>query len=288
MLRTGGKWHMAHLEWVAALGILLLLFWDFGPGIVDLARRALKAPRQDVWQQVQTGGAIRFGVDSNDWPFAAVDAEGHYVGLSPDLGRALAELIGVEVEFVPVGHDGAYDALYLGQCDSLIGVLENDPAHLANFIYSGAYFDAGQVVIVKCDLPPDGECTASRPDNLRGKRVAVELGSEADAAARRVARRTPEVTLFTYDSPGEALEALEGGQADVALTDAVWARQAVAGRADLRILPKTVQPYPLALATRADSPRLRTTLSRALAQLEKEGKLEEIISRWLEEQGPSE
>ncbi|MBN1887122.1 MAG: amino acid ABC transporter substrate-binding protein [Thermoflexales bacterium] len=232
---------------------------------------------------MQTGGAIRFGVDSNDWPFAAVDAEGQFVGLNPDLGRTLAERIGVKVEFVPVGYDGAYDALYVGRCDSLIGVVENDPARLANFIYTGAYFDAGQVVITRCGEASNSERTAARSADWGGKRIAVELGSEADAAARHVARRTPEVTLLSYDSPGEALEALKNGQADVALAEAVWARRAVAGQTALRILPETVQPYPLALATRADSPRLRTALSRALAQLEKEGKLEAIVSRWLEE-----
>jgi len=279
-------------RWSAVIGLLLLVtvVWDFGPGMVGMARKLLRGSREDAWQQVQAGGAIRFGVDSNDWPFAAANEEG-YVGLNVDLGRALADALGVQADFVPVGYDGAYDALRLGQCDALIGVLENDPARLGDFIYTGSYFDAGQVVIsligtlINAD---DADINLSafirvyqRPD-LQGKRIAVELGSEADAAARWLARRTLGVTLVERDSANAALEAVRQGQADVGMADAVWARQAVSKEAGWAVAPGSVWPYPLALAVRADSARLQSALSRALAQLEVEGKLAAILSRWLD------
>jgi polar amino acid transport system substrate-binding protein len=268
--------------------LLIALGWDFGPQVVGAARKLFSAPRQDAWQQVQTGGQIRFGVDSNDWPFAAVDGQGQYVGLNADLGRALGERLGVPVQFVPVGYDGAYDALLLERCDALIGVLENDPARLADFVYTGAYFDAGQVVIGTRMNTEGVDCSGLKSfirtnpcPNVQGKRIAVELGSEADAAARWLARRTSGVTLIERDSAQQALEALESGEADVAIADAVWARQAVAKHPGLNLVPGSVRPYPLAIAVRADSPRLQTALGRALAQLEAEGALEALIARWL-------
>jgi polar amino acid transport system substrate-binding protein len=267
------------------------LVLDFGSGIVETLRAIWQGPRQDVWQQVQANQAIRFGVDSNDWPFAAVDAQGQYVGLNVDVGRALGHALGVQIEFVPVGYDGAYDALLVGKCDALIGGLENDPARLADFIYTGAYFDAGQVMIVKAGTQINTADTnlgflsaltgAPHKYDLRGKRIAVELGAEADAAARQAARRTLNVTRVERNSPAEALEAIASGQADVAFAEMVWARQALARRAEFHIAG-IIQPYPLAIAVRANSPRLQTALNQGLAQLKASGELADIAARWLD------
>ncbi len=266
-------------HWSLVVGLLLLfvaLAWDFGPETIRLLRGLVAVPHQDAWQQVQAGGTLVFGVDSNDWPFAAVDGQGQYVGLNADLGRALGEKLGAQAQFVPVGYDGAYDALLLRRCDALIGVLENDPAKLADFIYTGSYFDAGQVIISLRE-----SVNQASENDLRGKRVAVELGSEADAAARWLARRTAGVALIERDSAELALKAVANGEADVAMADAVWARQVVGSYTGLAILPGTVRPFPLAIAVRADSPRLQTALTRVLAQLEAEGALTAIIERWL-------
>lgn len=279
--------------WLLATGLVFLvaLGLDFGPGLLATARRLWSGPRQDVWQQVQTDQVIRFGVDVNDWPFAAMDGQGGYIGLNVDLGRALAQAMGLQAEFRPAGYDSAYDMLRLGQCDALIGMLENDPARLADFIYTGAYFDAGQVVVLPINkLAPGTDCPGAsfilppaRPClDLSGQRIAVELGSEADAAARWLARRTPGVTLVERDSPELALAAVAAGLADACLADAVWARAAVARQPQFHILPDRVRPYPLALAVQADSPRLRAALARALAQLQTNGTLETILAQWLD------
>ncbi len=273
---------------LALLAITLIL--DFGPGAIRLARELWAGPRQDVWRQVQAGGVIRFGVDLNDWPFAVVDAQGQVTGLNVDLGRALAHKMGLQAQFVHVGYDGAYDALRLKQCDALIGALENDPARLADFIYTASYFDAGQVMIGR---RMNTDCTdfdktlsvfirVNPCPDLQNRRIAVELGSEADAAARRLARRTPGVTLIECDSPEQALEAVRSGQADLAIADAIRARQMLARQTGLFIAPQAVQPYPLALAVRADSPRLQTALNHALAQVQTEKTWPAILERWLD------
>ncbi len=284
----GGRWKAPLLS-VFCFLLSVTFILDWGPGALRLAREWLAGPRQDMWQQVHDEGTIRFGVDSNDWPFAAVDGQGQYMGLNVDLGRRLAEAMGVQAQFVPVGYDGAYDALRMKQCDALIGALENDPARVAEFIYTGAYFDAGQVVL---RTQMNADCTDSKNSSvfvrvnpctdLGGQRIAVELGSEADAAARQIARRTPGVTLIERDSAELALEAVASGAADAAIADAVWARQAVAKRPEFSILPGSVQPYPLAIAVRADSPRLQTALNRALMKLEADGALDTILARWLD------
>src|SRR5437763_1424275 len=57
--------------------------------------------------------------------------------------------------------------------------------------------------------------------DLTGRRVGVELGSDADLAARRLlATQMPGMILVSdYHSAGEALAALVAGQVDAAVCD---------------------------------------------------------------------
>jgi len=147
-----------------------------------------------------------------------------------------------------------------------------DPRRVWDFRYTAPYFDAGLVLIVPI--------TSTFDSDLRGRTLAVELGSEGDSRARWLARRTVGLRVLTYDTPAEAMQAVEAGLADAALTDTAMARQYVAAHPELRVGPRqTSSPY--VLAVRADAPELLRRLNWALEQIRSDGTLERIIARWL-------
>ena len=244
--------------------------------VAAIAVHAAVRPPDKTWRLVQQSGVVRFGTDPNYWPFEGLTTSGEFAGLDMDLARELAQRLGLRAEFVVIGSDGLYDALTARRCDAVISALAPDAKRTWDFAYTAPYFDEGLVFVVPATS------TARLGNNLTGRTVAVEFGSDGDTRARWLARRTVGLQILARETPAEAMQAVEAGLADAALTDTATARQHVATRPALRIGPRqTSSPY--VIAVRADAPDLVRALDRTLAQVKAEGTLERIVARWLDQ-----
>jgi ABC-type amino acid transport substrate-binding protein len=240
--------------------------------IAGIGVSAVKRPADKTWQQVQGSGVVRFGMDAGFMPFDGLTASGEFTGLDADLARELARRLGLRAEFMQVGADRLYDTLLTGQYDAIVSALTPDAVRTRDFIYTAPYFDAGLVLVVP---------TGANVSDLRGRTLAAEIGSDGDDRARWLARRTVGLRVLERDTPDEALQAVESGQADAALSDTAAVRQYVAAHPALRVGPRqTSNPY--VLAVRANAPELARALDRALAQVKADGTLERITARWLD------
>ncbi|MER3544174.1 MAG: hypothetical protein C4311_06095 [Chloroflexota bacterium] len=254
---------------VLALALAGLAVWWLVQGI------ASGAP-DDSWERVRARGVLRIGSDLSYPPFGFVDERGQHAGLDVDLGRALAARLGLRAEFVNLGYDGLYDALYAGQVDVLISGLVIDSLRMDDFAYTQPYFNAGQVLVVRRDGPsPQGM------GDLAGLRLAVELGSDGDVEARRWARRLPGLEVQPWPDPLEALTAVEAGRADVALVDAISARAALRDHPALRISGEPVTYEPYAVVVRRRDQSLFEVMERTLNALRADWTLGQLFERWL-------
>ncbi len=264
---THTSYPISRFKWVLGIMVLAIVL---GADVFTAKGTPLQPDR--TWAGIQKSGAIRFGMDAGFMPFDGMTATGEFVGIDADLARELARRLGLRAEFVQIGADRLYDTLDAHQCDALISALSPEAARLKDFRYSDFYFDAGLVSVVP---------SASRLDDLTGRTLAVEAGSEGDTRARWLARRTVGLRVLQRDTPEEALQAVEAGQADAALTDTATARQYVARHPALRLGPRQTSAH-YTLAVRADSPDLLHALNRALAQVKADGTLERILAQWLD------
>lgn len=258
---------ISNLKWVLVTAALIAMV-----GADVITARGTPLQPDKTWAGIQKSGAIRFGMDAGFMPFDGMATTGEFVGIDADLARELARRLGLRAEFIQIGADRLYDTLDAKQCDALISALSPEAVRLKDFRYSDFYFDAGLVLVAP---------SASRLDDLTGRTLAVETGSEGDTRARWLARRTVGLRVLQHDTPDEALQAVEAGQADAALTDTATARQYVAGHPTLRLGPRQTSAH-YALAVRADSPDLLRALNRALAQVKADGTLERILAQWLD------
>lgn len=218
--------------------------------------------------------ALRVGVDPANPPFAFYNGD-TLTGLDIDLAVALGQKLGVPIQFIPLGYDGLYDALKIGQVDALIAAIPIDPARTGLARYSTPYFNAGLALI-------SAESNAIHTmRDLPGKQLALEFGSEADAEARRWLRRILPFTILPYAQPDHALDAVRLGAADAALVDFVTARLYLRDHPEWahRLIPVSV--LPIAIATHADHQRLSAALDRALASLFQNGTIERLLEVWL-------
>ncbi|PDW04703.1 ABC transporter substrate-binding protein [Candidatus Viridilinea mediisalina] len=227
-----------------------------------------------VWASVRAQGTLRIAVDVGFRPFA--DQHGsELVGYDIDLARAIAERLGLRVEFVPTGFDALYDSLTSGRADMIASALPYAPEQGYRARFSHFYFDAGQVLVVPSAAPNHN------PTDLAGRVVGVALGSEGDTLARRMLGDGGHFQLIAdYNTPDEALEALRREQLDAVITDNVSALSAVQHTPGLRI-DRALTSEPFALGLPRAAFQLEAEVNRALTQLRHEGFLEELNQRWL-------
>jgi ABC-type amino acid transport substrate-binding protein len=220
-------------------------------------------------------GEMRVGLDPSRPPFAFFDADGGYAGIEIDLARELGVAFGVEVVLVPLGFDGLYDALQTNQVDVVIAGLQPDfGAARRGVVYSRHYFDAGLVLV--------GPDAIGGMTDLPGYALAYEFGSVADALAHRWLRRVRPFELRPYQLPIHTLQAVEYGEADVALVDAVTARRYLRDSPALMAgSPVSVTHAWYTVTIREGRGELLRAVNDTLNDLDDTGRLEALVGAWL-------
>jgi polar amino acid transport system substrate-binding protein len=253
---------VAVTAWLWALaGVLFAIRWNSVPRPEPSARALFPY------------GEMRIGIDASSPPFAVATADDLF-GLEIDLGRALAEALGIPARFVNMGYDGLYDSLRADQVDVVIAQLTYDPQLTASARYTRPYYNAGLVLV----------SPAARPlramTDLPGHALAYEFGAEADSEARRWLRRVLPFDQRPYELPAYALDAVRLGQADAALVDATSARIYQRTYSDWQVETNPVTDSLYVIASRADRPALAARVDSALAALEADGLLAQMIDKW--------
>ncbi len=183
----------------------------------------------------------------------------------------------VSVEFVYLGYDGLYDALATGQVDMLLAALVVLPEKTADFAYSRSYFDAGQILMIKAGTTDIGSMR-----DLKGKSVAVELGSAGHVEASRWQRRLGDLTIWPGNTAREALDSVVDGNSDAALVDSVSGQIYTADYGRLVPVAPAVTTEPYAAVVRIEDSTLLAQIDEIIRDLERSGRLAAIVSSWLD------
>lgn len=248
-----------------ALGAALIALW-LAPDVVAWLNRS----EDKAWARVQQSGVIRFAIDPSYMPFDGLGSHNDFYGIDVDLANEIARRTGVRAEFIIAGQDSLYDVLEVGQADATISALIINPVVDYVWDYSTPYFDAGQVMIKPARFLETSQVL-----------LAVELGSEGDAAARRLARRQANVAVLQFVSTDEALQAVSDGQAASAIIDAVSAQQLLPKKYPQLQLTEYVTHDPYAIAVWGKSTQLLAAINRALADMQQDGTTQRIIDAWM-------
>lgn len=275
MGRFGRFWPIRPFRWsrkrtlaTTALASLLVvvgvLFW-----------RSANRNEDRVWEGIQRSGVWRVGMDPSFPPFESLDENGQPVGYDVDLAQAIATCWGVEVSFEGIGFDGLLAALWADKADSVISALPVDPRLARDVAYSIPYFEAGLLLVVA-----EGTTNIAAPDDLTGRRLAVEWGSEGDVQGRELRRRLPDVTLLPFPDPQDALTAVVAGEADSALVDAISLRQFRQQRGGVHAVGAPLVSVPYVIAVPRQAPRLLEAVNDALVDLREEGALQRLEETW--------
>jgi len=242
-----------------------------------------KAPAKPdaVWARILDEGELRVGVDPSFPPFEAEDGAGNLTGLDIALAEEIARVWAeqnhtpVRVHYVYTGFDGLYEALLAGQYDVVISALPYDPRKTEDVRFTHAYFDGGPRLVVRAS-----DATTKTHADLAGKRIGVELGSSGDAFARRWQRRL-KYDLQMFDTPGDALRALNLGRVDAVFTDIIAFTAFTHTTREVKIIGEPLANEPMVMAVRKDTPDLFAQINAVLLAMKQDGRLERLQDEWL-------
>jgi ABC-type amino acid transport substrate-binding protein len=260
----------------AGIMLLAIALW-FLPDIVAWFNHQ----PDEAWARVQQTGVIRFAINPVYMPFDGLGSHGDFFGLDVDLATELARRLGKRAEFVVAGYDSLYDILRVGQAEATISALPIDPGRLGLWAYSQPYFEAGQVLVTKSARSEQARLPQSMANQTwQVSSIAVEYGSDADAAARNLARRRAGIAIKYTPSAADAIKAVVNGWADAAIIDGVSANQLLPKFPELQIAEQvTSDPY--AIAVWGESTQLLEAINAKLAEMKQDGTLKRIVDEWM-------
>jgi len=250
--------------------LVILVIAAVGLWFVPEVTAWLERKPDEAWARIQQTGVIRFAINPTYMPFDGLGSHGDFFGIDVDIANEIARRLDVRAEFVIAGFDSLYDVLRVGQADATISALPIDPAKFGTWRYSEPYFEAGQVLV----------SNLAREPKLSQGSIAVEYGSDADAAARNLARRREGVEIKYTSSAADALKAAANGWANAAIIDGVSARQLLPKYPDLSI-SEQVTHDPYAIAVWGESDQLVAEINAALAAMKADGTLPRIVDEWM-------
>jgi polar amino acid transport system substrate-binding protein len=214
-------------------------------------------------------------------PNEFITPEGHVVlGMDPDLARALAAVMGLQVRIENVRFDTILPGIASGKYDVGMSSITDTEAReeVVDFV---TYFSAGTSFYVKADGGPTIRSLA----DLCGRTVAVVRGTTqaADAEAQNAACRKagkPDVEIAVFPDHNVAHVALESSDDAVGMADSPVAAYIVRqsrGQLELTGKPYGMAPYGIALPNRSG---MAKPILAALKKLMADGTYRAILARW--------
>ena len=220
---------------------------------------------------------IVFGSDATFPPMEFVDAQKNVVGFDIDMINAVAKAGGFEASVKNTAWDGIFAGLTAGDYDAVLSSVTITEERKGTMDFSTPYVNAGQVIIV-----PKATTNVSKPDDLVGKKVGVQIGTTGDIAVAKIAK----VTKKTYDEIGLAVEDLSIGRLDAVVVDSPIAANYVLQndkyKAKLQIVgaPFTEEFY--GVAVKKGNSKVLDLVNKGLAAIQKDGTLDKLKAKWLQ------
>ncbi|MDI4639294.1 MULTISPECIES: amino acid ABC transporter substrate-binding protein [Halomonadaceae] len=220
----------------------------------------------------QAADPLKVGMSGGYFPFTFVEQD-ELKGFEVDVLEAVADQMGVEVEFVTANFSGLFGMLESGRIDTIANQITITDEREAKYLFTDPYvYDGAQVVVKR------GNDSIHGVEDLRGKSVAVNLGSNYEALLEDLPY-ADEIDIRTYESNIEQDTAL--GRVDAFVMDRVSASQVIKEKP----LPLALAGQPFsqirnALPFRESDAELRDRVNSALSALRSDGTLSAISERW--------
>ena len=210
-------------------------------------------------------------------PYEYYEAE-EIVGIDVEIGEAIAEKLGMELQIEDMGYDAIITAVSSGKADFGIAGMTVTTDRLRAVDFSIPYTTAIQMVIVK-----EGSHIKEAKDLLKegsNNLVGVQIGTTGDLYTSRDIEQAGLGTVERYSKGSDAVWALMDGKIDCVVIDKEPAREFVEMNEGLTMLPTEYAIEEYAICFAKDS-ELTEKVNTALKELIEDGTVDAINQKYL-------
>lgn len=222
---------------------------------------------------------IIVGGDRDYPPYEFLDKDGKPAGYNVDLTRAIADVMGIKVEFRFGGWSEMRSALMNGTVDVLQGISFSDD-RTRTIAFSPPHTIVNHAIFARKQSPP-----VSSVDQLRGKQVIVfKDGIMHDYLVSLGLGDN----LHMADTPADALRMLSAGKHDYAVLAMLPGMYIIREHHLTNLVPvaKSISSQRYCYGVKQGNEELLARFNEGLAILKKTGQYQEIYDRWLGVLGP--
>ena len=254
-----------------------------GGGEGSAEQPARTFPQGTTMARLQEAGTVKIGVKYDVPPFGFRNPQNDRVeGFDVDLGRRIAEELGVEPEFIEAVSDNRIPFLQDGTADLILSTMTINAERDQEIDFSEPYFVAQGRILVKKGSPIQGV------DDLAGKRVCTALGSTYEDTLKKEA---PEAELRLVDSYSECLELIQNGAVDAVSTDDVILTGMIIQDDTLELVGDELTTEPYGAGIKEGDRELQQFVSEVVQKWKQDGGWAEAYGKWVgqytgEEQEP--
>lgn len=219
-----------------------------------------------------TAGTLTVATEGTYRPFSFHDESGELVGFDVEIAEAVAEKLGLEVEFQETQWDAIFAGLDAGRFDVIANQVSINPEREEKYLFSEPYTVSPGVIVV-----PEDDDSITSFDDLAGKTTAQSLTSNWYELAQESG-----ATVEAVEGWAQAVALLEQGRVDATINDSLTYLdyEKTEGPTGLKIAAETDEPSLSAFTFTKDKDALAEAIDGALAELREEGVLAEISEKY--------
>ena len=239
----------------------------------EQAAEVQQFPADTTLGKIQRRGEITIGVKYDVPPFGFRNPQTNEVeGFDVDIGRFIAEELGVQPKFVEAISDNRIPFLERGTVDLILSTMTINAERDTEIDFSEPYYIAQGRILV-----PKGSDIKGLED-LAGNSVCTALGSTYEETIREEA---PDADLQLVDTYSECLERLQNGSIDAISTDDVILTGMIIQDDSLQMVGDRLTVEPYGVGIKEGDRQLKRFVDRVLRQLEQDGRWEETYQKWV-------
>jgi len=260
------------------------------PGAADvqdapLDRTTGQAQKPRSLAEIKQSGYIRILVRNNSTSFFVY--RGHRMGFDYELGKRLAQQLGIRAQFVvPRDWNDIIPALLRGEGDVIAGEMTVTPDRAKQVHFAEPYLTTTEVVVTRKGGP-----SITKPEDLAGKSVSVRKSSSywdtlsALNDKLKAAGKAP-VTVVAAPEDAETddlLDEVEHGDLAITVSDALIAHQVASAMDQLVVGPALSDTRSLAWAVRSDQADLGAEVDKLFKNEKKQPEFNILKRKYFED-----
>ena len=221
-------------------------------------------------EKTAEGGTLIMGTNATFPPYEYYEGD-EIVGIDVEIAQAIGEKLGMEVTVEDMEFDALIPALASNKVDIVAAGMTVTPERQESVNFTDTYATAAQVIIVK-----QGSDIASSED-LNGKILGVQMGTTGDSLASEIEGAQVE----RFNKYFEAIQSVLQGKIDAVIIDSAPAKAFAEKDENLVILDEALSSEDYAKAINQDNTELLDKVNAAIAELDEEGTLDEIVNKYI-------